>query len=165
MTPSATAQVPQQPQPPQQPPQQTANDKVPDLASLGDHIEETTFEQILEMDEDFKREFSRDLVYGFFEQAETTFSDMKKAIKEKDLYKIYQLGHFLKGSSATLGLTKVKEACEKIQNLGAGKDESGTVTEPNKEVSLKNIEKTLNETEKDYKDAVVRLKRFYGEKV
>ncbi|OJD17978.1 hypothetical protein ACJ73_08755, partial [Blastomyces percursus] len=85
--------------------------------------------------------------------------------KEKDLYKIYQLGHFLKGSSATLGLTKVKEACEKIQNLGAGKDESGTVNEPNKEISLGNIEKTLNETEKDYKDAVVRLKRFYGEKV
>ncbi|KLJ08615.1 osomolarity two-component system, phosphorelay intermediate protein YPD1 [Blastomyces silverae] len=165
MPPSATTQVPQQQQPPQQPPQQTTTDKVPDLASLGDHIEETTFEQILEMDEDFKREFSRDLVYRFFEQAETTFSDMEDAIDEKDLYKIYQLGHFLKGSSASLGLSKVKEACEKIQNLGGGKDESGTVNEPNKDVSLANIKKTLNETKKDYKDAVVRLKRFYGEKV
>ncbi|PGH09060.1 osomolarity two-component system, phosphorelay intermediate protein YPD1 [Blastomyces parvus] len=166
MTPSATAQVPQpKPQPPQQPPLQPINDKANDLASLGDHIEETTFEQILEMDEDFKREFSRDLVYRFFEQAEGTFSDMEKAIAEKDLNKIYQLGHFLKGSSASLGLSKVKEACEKIQNLGAGKDESGTVNEPNEKVSLANIEKTLNETQKDYKDAVVRLKRFYGEKV
>ncbi|KKZ67389.1 osomolarity two-component system, phosphorelay intermediate protein YPD1, partial [[Emmonsia] crescens] len=83
----------------------------------------------------------------------------------QDLNEITKLGHFLKGSSATLGLTKVKEACEKIQNLGAGKDESGTVNEPNTAISLANIKKTLNETKGDYNDAVVRLKRFYGEKV
>ncbi|KAG5298273.1 phosphotransmitter protein Ypd1 [Histoplasma ohiense] len=161
MAPSATTHVQSQP-----PPQPTTNDKAPDLASLGDHVEETTFEQILEMDdEDPSREFSKGLVYGFFDQAETTFVKMESAIETKDLNEITQLGHFLKGSSATLGLTKVKEACEKIQNLGAGKDESGTVNEPNAAISLANIKKTLIETKDDYKDAVVRLKRFYGEKV
>ncbi|QSS64401.1 phosphotransmitter protein Ypd1 [Histoplasma capsulatum] len=153
MAPSATTHVQSQP-----PPQPTTNDKAPDLASLGDHVEETTFEQILEMDdEDPSREFSKG--------AETTFVKMESAIETKDLNEITQLGHFLKGSSATLGLTKVKEACEKIQNLGAGKDESGTVNEPNAAISLANIKKTLIETKDDYKDAVVRLKRFYGEKV
>ncbi|OAX82845.1 hypothetical protein ACJ72_02806 [Emergomyces africanus] len=79
MAPSATTHVPQQPQPQQQ--QQPSNDKLPDLASLGDHVEETTFEQILEMDdEDPSREFSKGLVYGFFDQAETTFVKMESAM-------------------------------------------------------------------------------------
>ena len=38
------------------------------------------------------------------------------------------LGHFLKGSSATPGLTKVKDSCEKIQHYGARKDEHGNAT-------------------------------------
>ena len=62
------------------------------------------------------------------------------------------LGHFLKGSSATLGLNKVKEACEKIQHYGAGKDETGTVDEPDEKTSLKKIEKTLGDVKKDYKE-------------
>ncbi len=37
-----------------------------------------TFEQILEMDDDEEeREFSRSIVYGFFEQAEATFRKME----------------------------------------------------------------------------------------
>ena len=33
----------------------------------------------------------------------------------KNLTELSHLGHFLKGSSATLGFTKVKDECEKIQ--------------------------------------------------
>ncbi|KKZ67306.1 osomolarity two-component system, phosphorelay intermediate protein YPD1 [[Emmonsia] crescens] len=78
MAPSATTHVEQQQR--EQPPQ-PINDKLPDLASLGDHIEETTFEQILEMDDDDpSREFSRGLVFGFFDQAETTFVKMERAM-------------------------------------------------------------------------------------
>lgn len=37
-----------------------------------------TFEQILEMDDDEEeREFSKSIVYGFFEQAEATFKKME----------------------------------------------------------------------------------------
>merc|ERR1712225_207877 len=50
------------------------------LPDLGDSIDAVTFEQILKMDD---------------------------ALEEKDLATLSSLGHFLKGSSATLGLTKV----------------------------------------------------------
>lgn len=40
-----------------------------------------TFEQILEMDDDEDdREFSKGIVYGFFEQAETTFKQMEVSL-------------------------------------------------------------------------------------
>ena len=39
-----------------------------------------TFEQILEMDEDNDKEFSKGIVYGFFEQAETTFDGMETSM-------------------------------------------------------------------------------------
>lgn len=43
-----------------------------------DGLEQSTFEQILEMDDDEdEREFSRSIVYGFFEQAEATFRKME----------------------------------------------------------------------------------------
>lgn len=81
----------------------------------------------------------------------------------QNLNELSQLGHFLKGSSATLGLTKVKDACEKIQHFGDQKDESGTVDEPDKNVSLTKIKKALKEVKFDYDDVVRLLKRFYGE--
>lgn len=47
------------------------------LPECGDSIDPLTFEQILEMDDDEdEREFSRSIVYGFFEQAEATFEKM-----------------------------------------------------------------------------------------
>lgn len=84
---------------------------------------------------------------------------------EKDLKELSQLGHFLKGSSATLGLTKVKDACEKIQHYGASKDETGTVDEPDEKVSLENIKKTLADVKEDYNEVETLLRRFYGEDV
>lgn len=84
---------------------------------------------------------------------------------EKKLSELSSLGHFLKGSSATLGLTKIKDSCEKIQHYGAGKDETGAVDEPDEEVSLKNIKSTLAEVKVEYKDVEKFLRRFYGEKV
>jgi len=44
---------------------------------LGENIDATTFEQILEMDDDEEeREFSKSIVYDFFSQAEQTFQKM-----------------------------------------------------------------------------------------
>lgn len=51
------------------------------LPDLGDSIDAMTFEQILEMDDDEdEREFSRSIVFGFFEQAEQTFKKMDDAL-------------------------------------------------------------------------------------
>jgi osomolarity two-component system phosphorelay intermediate protein YPD1 len=47
------------------------------LTEASDEIDRTTFEQILEMDDDeVEREFSRSIVFDFFDQAETTFKKM-----------------------------------------------------------------------------------------
>ena len=38
--------------------------------------------------------------------------------EKKDLTQLSHLGHFLKGSSAALGVNKVRTVCEKIQHYG-----------------------------------------------
>lgn len=51
------------------------------LPDCGDSIDPLTFEQILEMDDDEdEREFSKSIVYGFFEQAEATFDKMETSL-------------------------------------------------------------------------------------
>ena len=52
------------------------------MPDCGDAIDPATFEQILEMDDDDEdeRDFSRSIVYGFFEQAENTFLSMEDAL-------------------------------------------------------------------------------------
>ncbi|KAJ5322880.1 hypothetical protein N7452_011169 [Penicillium brevicompactum] len=140
--------------------------KADSLSDYNTILDESTFEQILEMDDDEEdRDFSKSIVYGFFDQAESTFKKIQKEIDDKNLDELSALGHFLKGSSATLGLIKVKDGCEKIQHFGAGKDETGTIDEPDKEVSLKAIKKTLDEVVVAYRKVEKLLRRYYGEEV
>ena len=80
---------------------------------------------------------------------------------ERDLHQLSQLGHFLKGSSATLGLTKVKDSCEKIQHYGAHKDQTGCIDEPDDDTCLNAIRRTLVKVKTEYADAERILKRFY----
>jgi len=77
------------------------------------------------------------------------------------LAQLSALGHFLKGSSATLGLTKVKDSCEKIQHFGAHKDETGTKDEPDKEKCLKNCKDTIAQAKTEFKEVEIALRRFY----
>lgn len=79
----------------------------------------------------------------------------------KDLDQLSQLGHFLKGSSATLGLTKVKDSCEKIQNFGAQKDETGTKEEPDDKVSLAKLKVTIKEAKEQFHQVEAVLKKYY----
>ncbi|KAL8793574.1 MAG: hypothetical protein Q9195_003837 [Heterodermia aff. obscurata] len=132
------------------------------LSDLGDSIDIATFEQILEMDDDEEeREFSKGIVFGFFDQAEQTFEGMDKALASQDLNELSSLGHFLKGSSATLGLTRVKDSCEKIQHYGARKDERGDDTNKTDSQILELIALTVVEVKKEYKEAEKVLRRFY----
>ena len=69
-----------------------------------------------------------------------------------------KLGHFLKGSSAAIGVDKVKNICEKIQHWGALKDpidatpiSAGTAT------SL--ITQHLRQARSDFKTAKIVLER------
>lgn len=81
--------------------------------------------------------------------------------KKRDLLQVSQLGHFLKGSSATLGLAKVRDSCEKIQHLGARKDETGTRDEPDDEKTLNHLEKTISQAKTEFAEVEQVLKRFY----
>lgn len=47
-----------------------------------DMIDPDTFEQILEMDDDSEREFSRAIVFEFFTQAENTFEQINDNLYE-----------------------------------------------------------------------------------
>jgi len=128
-------------------------------------IDGPTFEQILEMDDDEDRDFSKSIVFDFFTQAENTFKEMDEAIEKKDFATLSSLGHYLKGSSATLGLTKVKDSCEKIQHLGAHKDETGDNEGYDDAETLTKIKVNVNVAQKEYKVAEKLLRRFFGEPV
>jgi len=131
---------------------------------FGDNVDVGTFEQILDMDdgeEDDGHEFSRSIVFGFLEQAETTFNKMDQALEEKDLRQLSELGHYLKGSSATLGFTKVKDECEKIQHWGARKDETGSTPETDDKKNLKLINESLTKIRKNVEEVNDLMVRYY----
>ena len=50
------------------------------MPDWGDAIDPATFDQILEMDDDDDREFSKNIVLDFFPQAGTTFQEMQEAM-------------------------------------------------------------------------------------
>jgi len=130
---------------------------------FGDVIDGPTFEQILEMDDDDEeRDFSTSIVFDFFDQAKATFKNLDKALEEKNFDQLSALGHYLKGSSATLGLTKVKDSCEKIQHLGAHKDETGNKDEPDDEKTLKKIKTIVAQAKTEFEAAERLLRRFFG---
>jgi len=86
-------------------------------------IDMDIFQQILELDDDDAHVYSRDLAGAYFAQARTTFDDMRRAFAKKDLKELSSLGHFLKGSSAALGVAKVESSCQKIEHYGKLRDE------------------------------------------
>ncbi|KFA61621.1 hypothetical protein S40285_06203 [Stachybotrys chlorohalonatus IBT 40285] len=131
--------------------------------NLGSAVDMPTFRQILEMDEPGDHDFSYSIVYGFFEQAEETFESMDAAVEERDLAKLSSLGHFLKGSSATLGLNHVRDGCEKIQRYGKLENVDGT-PEPDEELCLERIKEALKAVKTDYQDVEKTLKRYYDKK-
>jgi osomolarity two-component system phosphorelay intermediate protein YPD1 len=81
--------------------------------------------------------------------------------EEKDLDKLSSLGHFLKGSSATLGLVKVRDACEKIQRYGKNENLDGS-PEEDEEICLQRIEEAFKAVKKDYTEVEAALREYYG---
>ncbi|KAG2198689.1 hypothetical protein INT46_001296, partial [Mucor plumbeus] len=135
-------------------------DDIEKIVNPDDLIDMNTFEQLLDMDDEDDHEFSYSIVNNYFEQAETTFNDMDEALEKKDLTELSRLGHFLKGSSAAIGLTKVKATCEKIQNVGNCQDEEGTGKIDETE-ALKRITPLLPQVKTEYSEAEEYLKNFY----
>jgi len=138
------------------------DDQLDDMKRTG-LVEMPTFEQILEMDEPDDRDFSKSIVYAFFDQAEETFGKLDIALKERDLAELSSLGHFLKGSSATLGLIKVRDSCEKIQNFGLQRDATGNHDEPDKKRCLELLRDEISLAKSEYEEVEHVLRKFYKE--
>lgn len=79
---------------------------------------------------------------------------------DEDLEKLSELGHFLKGSSATLGLVKVRDGCEKIQRYGKQENLDGS-PETDVKVCLEQIKKALTAVKSDYEEVETGLRNFY----
>jgi len=107
------------------------------------------------------------MVLAYFTQAEATFVSMDKAMKAKEHLKLASLGHFLKGSSATLGLTKVADLCEKIQHHGELRDTVSpgevTIKALNKDDALAEIGSLLKKVKEEYVLAEKWLRAFYAD--
>ncbi|KAF7346087.1 Histidine-phosphotransfer domain, HPT domain-containing protein [Mycena sanguinolenta] len=119
-----------------------------------------TFSQILELDDDETHDFSKDMVLAFFGQALTTFDKMDGALTAKNLPELGSLGHFLKGSSAALGIHKVQAACEKMQHYGDLRDEQAH-EDLTPEDALERIAKLIAEVKAEYKEAEGWLRKWY----
>ena len=81
---------------------------------------------------------------------------------DRNLKELSESGHFLKGSSATLGLTKMRNSCEKIQHLGLGKDETGS-NDRDDDYCLDAIKSELVILRHEFRHCEVLLRKFYGE--
>lgn len=133
------------------------------MLDFGDHVDDAIFGQILEMDEsEEERDFSAPLVLNFFEQAVDTFDKMQAALDDSDLETLSQLGHFLKGSSATLGFNKIRDSCQVIQQYGHHLNVDGS-PEPDEEVCLKKIGEALQTVKTDTTDLEKIMKQFFGQ--
>ena len=83
-----------------------------------------------------------------------------KIRKAEDLPKLSELGHFLKGSSATLGLVKVRDGCEKIQRYGKNENLDGS-EEADSKLCLERIKEALQTVKVDYEDVKSILVKYY----
>lgn len=81
---------------------------------------------------------------------------------KEDLEQLSSLGHFLKGSSAALGIIKVQAICEKMQHYGHKRDEEAG-EKLSAEEALKRIATLLKDCKRDYRVAKAWLVQLYAE--
>jgi len=124
-------------------------------------IDMDTFSQILEMDDDETHEFSMSIVENYMEQAEVTFKSMDDAFAAKNLPEMSRLGHFLKGSSAALGISQVQTGCEAMQYYGQMK-RGPNGAKLTAEEALDLIRLLLVKIKAGHREAEKWLKDFYG---
>lgn len=82
--------------------------------------------------------------------------------EENNLLELSTLGHFLKGSSAAVGVIQVRDSCEYMQHYGKKADKDG-ITELTEEAALTKVTDTLREVKVQYKEAEAALRKFYDE--
>ena len=77
---------------------------------------------------------------------------------KRDLSELADLGHFLKGSSAALGVIKVRSSCADIQDYGHLKEDANKLTEAE---AIVKITESLARAREEYGEAKRVLESFY----
>jgi len=114
------------------------------------------------MDDEEDHDFSKGIVWNYFDQAESTFTKMDEALGQSDLLELSTLGHFLKGSSAAVGVIKVRDSCECMQHYGKMFDSDG-ITPLSHSEAVGKLTATLRAVKVQYREASIVLRRFYDE--
>ena len=139
------------------------------------------FGQLIELDEDDDSSFSETITLEYFEQASKTFKEMDENLsvylkcnialysyqpsttnyrEAKNIQRLGELAHFLKGSSGQVGVRKVKEECNRMQYYGKLRDEEKKV-DLKEEQALEMITASLKIARKDYEEAEKLLKEYF----
>lgn len=144
-------------------PSNLTHDDTEEQSDNGPLVDMETFGQLLEMDDDEEHSFSKSLTWDYFDQAVTTFKEMDAAVLGSDLITLSRKGHFLKGSSAALGLNRVKASCEKMQHYGNKKRANGEGTLSEFE-AMERCKSLLSQLKEEQKLSKAWLERFYAER-
>ncbi|KAF7299251.1 Histidine-phosphotransfer domain HPT-domain-containing protein [Mycena indigotica] len=116
-------------------------------------IDPEAFTQILELDEDDEtRSFSKDMVALYFIQGPEAFELMSAALSNSDLKTVADRAHFIAGSSATIGISRVAQACTQIKQAAEEEDADKDV-----------IRGLLDGTKDAYKIANAWLRKWFAE--
>ncbi|CEQ42088.1 SPOSA6832_03878, partial [Sporobolomyces salmonicolor] len=130
----------------------------------GSVVDMDVFGQLLEIDDDESHDFSKTLAFDYISQAESTFVEIEEALEKKDLDALSRKGHFLKGSSAALGLQRVQHSCEAMQHFGKRRDAHGEGPEVSDGEALNRCRVLLVRLRKEQDEAKEWLEAFYKEK-
>lgn len=133
----------------------------------GEIVDFDIFSQILELEDDEDSyEFTQSMVFGFFEQATTKLKEMNDALSGKKLQELSDLGHFLKGSSAALGLHRVQSTCEKVQYCGQLREVVGIGNEKKlgEKEAIEKLAVLLKRVDVQCKEAEKWMKNFFDER-
>jgi len=135
-------------------------------------VVQALFDQNLEMDDDqVLREFTFELVEGFFVQALQKFPEMtaylsdEKLTKQERLKKLYADGHYLKGSSSGIGLAELPNVFEKICEVtDVRPDEPGAAprVREGEDLRLSKVGPLLSQAKREFNKVRPVLQRFYG---
>ncbi|KAJ6444931.1 hpt domain-containing protein [Purpureocillium lavendulum] len=134
-------------------------------AVLQDEVDMNTFNQIAEIDDSGNSSFCISLYFDFFGQAEDTFKSMRSALDIQDFARLSSLAHYIKGSSATVGLFKIHDGCERIERFSKQRDGGvGALQQQDPQQSSSQIRDVLAALQEHNKRAEGALRRHFGMK-
>jgi osomolarity two-component system, phosphorelay intermediate protein YPD1 len=91
-----------------------------------DLVDDEAINQLIEMDEDDNHDFSKEILQEFFAQLNNKVPEFDRLLQERNYTDAGKLGHYLKGSSAGVGASKIRDICDHIQHYETETTDPGT---------------------------------------